>query len=131
MKQKDKLVQEWILKASDDEAYARILFHEKDLAPWGVGSHLHQMTEKYLKAFLVARGQKFPKIHHLGRLLALCAELESDFDDFKSIAPKLNSYYLTSRYPGSVPEPSWKEIEGVFEQVERIKEFILEKIQLV
>lgn len=129
MNKHEELVEEWIKKALDDEAYARILLQERDLAAWGVGVHLHQMAEKLLKAFLVASGKKFPKIHHLGRLLSLCAEVEPDFNDFQDAAPKLNSYYLTERYPGSLPEVTWKEIEESFHSTEEIKEFVLKKIK--
>ena len=79
---KDKkylLAKEWFLKANDDELSAKDILHDKEGAPSTVCFLSQQMAEKYLKGYLVYKGEQFPKIHQLDRLVKLGEEIEKAF----------------------------------------------------
>lgn len=60
-----KITKEWLDRAEDDLGYAKASLDEEleffDL----ICFHFQQAAEKYLKAFVVARGLQFKKIHEL------------------------------------------------------------------
>lgn len=132
MKKNDKknlvLVKEWVNKAEDDELLIRVILKEKG-APSTVCFLSQQIGEKYLKAFLVFNQKSFPKIHHLDRLLELCIDINSDFEELKENVILLSDYYIETRYPGGWTERwSWKEAKEAFDSALEIKKFVLDKI---
>lgn len=126
-----KIVKEWLRRGEDDEAYARSLLRDRDVAPWGIGFHAQQMAEKFLKAYLVSVKADFPKVHQLDRLLKLCAEVDQAFanKDLVKNARSLSEHYYAERYPGTMQEVTWSEAEQALLQAEEIKEFVLKKIK--
>lgn len=122
-------IEEWIKRATDDELSSKALLEDKDGAPNTVCFLSQQMTEKYLKAFLVYKKNWFPRIHPVDKLWELCQEIDQDFNEIKMEALFLTGFYAPARYPGDYPEFSWEDAEEAFEAATRIKEFILEKIR--
>lgn len=121
--------EEWLRRAKDDELNARSILTHKDGAPNAVCFLSHQMAEKSLKAFLIAKKNWFPKIHYLDKLTELCREIDSSFEEIKEEASFLDPFYTPSRYPGDYPEFTWQEAEKAFEVATRIKDFVLSKIK--
>lgn len=68
IKSKELLVEEWLKRAYDDQLNARSILTHKDGAPNGPCFLSQQMVEKYLKAYLVFRKKRFPRIHALDNL---------------------------------------------------------------
>jgi len=62
--------------------------------------HCQQFVEKYLKAFLVSKGQEPPHIHDLAKLAALCEIENLDFGQIKQKCIILTEYGVQPRYPG-------------------------------
>jgi HEPN domain-containing protein len=62
--------------------------------------HCQQFVEKYLKAFLVSKGQEPPHIHDLAKLASLCETENSDFRQIKQKCVILTEYGVQPRYPG-------------------------------
>ena len=124
-----KLVQEWLQKAEEDEKVGMILLKEK--GPWPAACfHFHQMSEKYLKAYLVFKGKKFRKIHDLTEILKNCLEFDKEFSKLKEHCEKLTPYGVATRYPGDLPEGiSEIEAQKIFEISTEIKNFVLNKIK--
>lgn len=120
--------EEWFLKAQDDELNASSILKHWDGTPAGVCFLSQQMAEKYFKAFLVDKKNWFPKIHPLDRLWELCQEIDQNFDTVKEEAIFLTGFYAATRYPGDLPDFIWKDAEEAFEAANKIKEFVLEKI---
>jgi len=60
--------------------------------------HCEQAVEKILKAYLIARGEKFQKNHDLDMLLRQCEAHSPDFSEFKKICENI-SPFSTIRYP--------------------------------
>lgn len=120
--------EEWLKRTKDDELNARSILTHRDGTPNAVCFLSHQMSEKSLKAFLVAKKNWFPKIHYLDKLTELCKEIDSSFEKIKEKALFLDSFYTPARYPGDYPELSWREAEQAFEAATRIKKFVLDKL---
>jgi len=129
VKSKELLVEEWLKRAYDDELNARSILTHKDGAPNGPCFLSQQMAEKYLKAYLVLRKKRSPRIHALDNLLELCMKIDSTFRKLKKDAIFLNKFLVATRYPGDYPEFSWKDAEDAFKTALSIKDFILEKIK--
>ena len=126
---KELQVEEWIKKGKDDELNARSILKHRDGTPGGVCFLSQQMTEKYLKAFLVGRKQWFPKIHPIDKLTQYCQKVDFSFLELKDDAIFLTEFYVETRYPSDYPEFSWKEAEQAFAAAQRIKDFVLKKIR--
>ncbi len=83
------LAQEWFLRAGDDELSAKSILKNKDGSPNTVCFLSQQIAEKFLKGFLVFKGVRFSKIHQLDRLVALCGEIDNQFENIKKEAEYL------------------------------------------
>ena len=128
-KSKELLVEEWLKRAYDDELNARSILTHKDGAPNGPCFLSQQMVEKYLKAYLVFRKKRFPRIHALDNLLELCMEIDSSFIKLKADAIFVNKFLVATPYPGDYPEFSWKDAKEAYEAALRVKDFVLAKIK--
>lgn len=118
----------WTKKAMDDLSFADAIRAAKDVAPWGAGAHAQQASEKLLKAFLLAKGKRPARIHHIDKLLAECVAIDPEFSEFIADAGKLNFFYIEQRYPADYPDSTWEEAEEAVAIANRIKEFVLSKI---
>jgi len=124
---KEKLVREWLSRATDDELSIEAILKEEG-APSTVCFLSQQMGEKYFKAFLIFKQKEFPKIHHLDRLLELCLAVDDSFKELKDNVILLSDYYIETRYPGGWTEEwTWKEAREAFDSALEIKKFILSK----
>ena len=61
--------------------------------------HFQQAAEKYLKAFIVAKGLEFKKIHDLGLLLKMAAKADASVEELKDDCEYLAAFYIEARYP--------------------------------
>ena len=100
----DLLVEEWVKKATDDELNAQSILRHRDGTAGGVCFLSQQMAEKYLKAFLVHREGRYPKVHPTDALWELCVALDPAFAVIKEDAVFLTHFYVPSRYPGDYPD---------------------------
>lgn len=134
MKQQDsknlELMEEWFLRAYDDEISTEDILQDQHGSPNTVCFLSQQMAEKLLKGFLVFHKKKFPKIHHIDKLLNLCKEIDSQFEELREEAEELSEYYISTRYPGDYPQFSFKNAKEAFKKASEIKSFVLKKIEL-
>lgn len=131
MKNNNKILAgDWFKKAKDDELSCKDILDDRRGAPNTVCFLSQQLAEKFLKGYLVYKGKKFPKIHQLDRLIKLCKEVDSTFDEIKDDAEYLTGFYVAARYPGDYPDFFWKDAEKAFESACKIKEFILSRIDI-
>lgn len=122
---KDLQSPEWVAKATEDELIARSILKHRDAPPSGVAFHAQQMAEKYLKAFLVHKERRYPKIHPLDKLCEYCVGLDESFQAIKDQAAGLTALYTPTRYPGDTQELNWNEAEKAMKMGEEIKDFVL------
>lgn len=98
MRNRHKLVQEWVAKADNDLKNAVVLLQEGGTVD-AVCFHSQQAVEKYLKAFLVLHKLPVKKIHSLVVLAKQGAQKEVRLLDFMGKYKILEAYYIESRYP--------------------------------
>lgn len=118
----------WFEKAHDDELNVASILKHQDGAPNGACFLSQQMAEKYLKGLLIFYGKLPPKVHDLVRLGALIAEFEPEIKNFESELKILSDYYIETRYPGDYPEFHWGDAEEAFQAVQKIKQFVFDRI---
>jgi len=92
----------WLEQAEEDLRWA------KDLAERG-GYHIacflaQQVGEKALKAFLYAQGEEIVIGHSIERLCRSAAERDPRFGEYGQRWAILDSYYVPTRYPNSLPD---------------------------
>lgn len=115
-------IRQWLLKASEDLIVIDKLTQFEVIATSAVCFHCQQVVEKYLKAYLIAKGVEIRKTHNIEFLLAQCEEFDPQFS---LIDPKnLSDYGVEVRYPGDFYSPT---IEETLEH----KKIALEVIELV
>jgi HEPN domain-containing protein len=99
-------LEKWVARAEADyEAALDLARRRKHPLPAEVCFHCQQCAEKYLKAFLVARGVPFPRIHDLIALKNLCVVHEGAFELIHDLLDSLSGYDVAVRYPGEVATP--------------------------
>lgn len=65
-----------------------------------------QASQKALKAFLIAQGQRSVPIHSVAQLAERCAGLDSDFKKHIASGRILDQYYIPTRYPDALAPPA-------------------------
>ena len=91
----------WLVQAENDLRFAELASRERFFAQACFNSQ--QAAEKALKAFLYARGAEQVMGHSVADLAAECARLEPEFAKLKERAAPLDQFYLSTRYPNSLP----------------------------
>src|SRR3989442_10291236 len=70
--------EQWLARAEDDLSFAQLGFREKYFSQ--VCFLSQQVVEKALKAFLLAKGRSYPRVHKVVELTSLCVELAGALD---------------------------------------------------
>jgi HEPN domain-containing protein len=86
-------------KADEDFRFAEANLIEGSTFYPQICFHFHQAAEKYLKAFIVAKGLAFSKVHDLLYLLRICAAQAPAFREIDEDCILLNTAYIETRYP--------------------------------
>lgn len=94
----------WIDHAEDDFNAAGKLLRGKKPSIYGACFHAQQCAEKYMKAMLVVRGQRFPMTHDLVILNTLLGQAGADMNISEDLLELLSSYAVRARYSGETPE---------------------------
>lgn len=93
------VVGEWLERADEDFLFAEANLQEGSQFYAQLCFHFHQAAEKYLKAYTIAAGLPFAKVHDLVHLLQLCSAREPAFASLKEECILLNPAYIDTRYP--------------------------------
>lgn len=64
-----------------------------------------QSAQKSLKGFLIAQKEVHMHIHAIAELLKKAGEFRTDFTALIERGKTLDKYYLSTRYPDTLPEP--------------------------
>lgn len=119
--------EEWSRYADEDLTMAKLALAE-DGPPNQICFHCQQAAEKYLKGFLVFRGEKFEKSHQLRYLVEKCMALDRAFEELQEDIILLTQFYIETRYPGDVPSFSLKDAETAYASASHIKEFVIKSL---
>ena len=94
----------WIDHAEDDFNAAGKLLRGKTPSIYGACFHAQQCAEKYMKAILVVKEQRFPMTHDLVILNTLLQQVGVDMKILEDLLELLSSYAVRARYSGETPE---------------------------
>lgn len=121
------LTAEWVLKAEGDLIVAeRELRARKKPIYDACCYHCQQSAEKYLKAFLVSRQVRPPRIHSLVELLKLCLKFDGTFNLIRLDLESLDAYAVNICYPG---ESSTKnDAREAFLAARRVQQIVYPKL---
>jgi HEPN domain-containing protein len=103
-----RVINEWLEKADEDFEFAVSVIEESAFYAQ-ICFHFHQAAEKYLKAYIIARGLEFKKIHDLPVLLNSCSTKDSSLQALIDDCRILNRFYIDTRYPVHWPSNYTKE----------------------
>ncbi len=128
---KDEVVEkarEWLKKAERDLKAANILLRE-GIYDYSL-FHSQQAVEKFLKAFLTYHNKIFRKTHNIPLLVNLCKEIDRSFEELNNLDLSiLFPIGITVRYPVE-REITKEEAKEALEVAEKVREFILRKLEL-
>jgi len=120
----------WIKKANADLDTVKILLKANNPHTEIIGFHCQQAVEKYLKAYLVFINLRVPKIHDIDSLLQICILKDFEFSKFDRLKiSALTDFAVDYRYPDILMEPDLKEVKEYYKIAERLKDFILSRIE--
>ena len=103
---------EWLAKASEDLASARVLIGSGHIA--NALFFCQQAAEKSLKAFLTWHELVFRRTHDLEELGEDCRAIDGTLAALLEQADVLSDYAWKLRYPGALYVPEQEEAEGMF-----------------
>jgi len=108
--------QDWFDRGDHDIQTAELLYDQRGHTD-AIAYHIQQAIEKYLKGYLVLRGEKPPRTHELDSLLNRAEKHDSTlYLPFVDLCEKATKYYMEDRYPpGPPPEYSREEIRADLE----------------
>lgn len=120
----------WLSLAEEEFNYAAHDLADEHLSFFAPACfHFQQAAEKYLKAYILARGKTFRKIHNLVELVKICAEEDVSFRELLDEAATLNPFYTDTRYPVHWPmDFSRQDAESGRKSAQKIGNFVKEKL---
>jgi HEPN domain-containing protein len=122
---KRELVEEWLGKAAQVLAVARVLFRQ-GAQFWGpLGFHAQQAAEKYLKAYLTHHQIEFPKTHQIQELLELASRVNPAVLSTLRATVALTPYGVETRYPGGEEPASEEAAAEAIRLAERVRDHVL------
>lgn len=126
----NQIIGNWLDKAGEDLAFAKANLQEGLEFYPQICFYLHQSVEKYLKAYIIAKGLNFKRIHDLTELVKICAENDQEFDQFHEAAIILTPFYIGTRYPDFIIDITKVDAEKALEATEQIAGFTKSKLQI-
>jgi len=122
-----KETRKWISKGDKDLGTAGFALNSVD-GPLPVTTSLHcqKATENFLKAYLQENEISFSSQHGLNALYELCVSIDESFETLRTDMNQLAGYSIASRYPKAQDSLEFR--KDAIATVERVKEFILEKL---
>lgn len=113
-------VKQWMGKAENDLAAAKLLAEAQPPLRDTAIYHCQQAGEKALKAALAWRRKPLQKTHDLGTLLDLVVTDCPALETLRNAAKLLNPYAMAFRYPRGPAMPSAEEMQKALAAAEEI-----------
>jgi HEPN domain-containing protein len=124
----NEIIEKWIRKAENDFKIGKDELNTEEPATDMICFHMEQCVEKYLKAYLVLKGQSFRKTHDISELIELCEKVDKIFEQLYQLkADKLTRYAIDVRYPEEFYIPTLKEARECVEIATKVKNFVKQK----
>jgi HEPN domain-containing protein len=89
--------------------------------------HCQQAVEKYVKAYLVFRGEAFELIHDLEALMDQCVRLDPAWEALRDAVEPLTAYAVRFRYPGPA-DPTVAEVLAALDVAANVERFVSDRL---
>jgi len=123
-------IKNWLMKADNDLKVANNEINMDEPVTDVICFHAQQCVEKYLKAYLVFNDIEFRKTHNIAELIELCKEKDPEFSElYRLRIQELTAYATELRYPEYFYIPSLEEAKEAINMAERVKDFVLKKLE--
>lgn len=122
-----EILTRWQRKADSDLKTAELCLNATEPTTDTICFHCQQAVEKYLKLFLIGKGNEPSFTHNISVLLETCSGYDPDFVGL-SDCDFLTAYAVTLRYPDDFYMPAVEEAEVALAAAKRVRAFVLEKI---
>lgn len=120
--------QEWFEYAKRDLESARFLMNMYPVPIEIICYHCEQSAEKYLKGYLIFKGNNAERTHDLGLLNNKCSAINDEFKTIEDECLELVPYGVQVRYPYQL-EVNEDDMKSALVCAEKIQEFILSNIK--
>ena len=124
----NQVIKNWLDKADNDLAFAKTALQEGLEFYPQICFYLHQSVEKYLKAYIIAKGLSLKRIHDLIELVQICLEDNQEFSRYHKAAQILNPFYIGTRYPDSIISVNKSNAEQALQAAEEVAAFVKSKM---
>lgn len=114
---------EWVRKAEHDRVGVEAALGHSPPLTDVAAFHCQQAVEKYLKAYLVYRGEPFEKVHDLSVLLDQCVRLHPAWEGLHDRVEPLTGFAVRFRYPGPA-DPTVEEVRAAVDVVEDVRRIV-------
>ena len=89
---------------------------------------VNKQLKKALKAYLTLHDTILPKTYSLVALIALCLEIDDEFEALRVAGTTLTPYAVASRYPGDVSNLSLADSQQALSLAQEVWQFVLSKL---
>lgn len=121
------IVGQWLVKADNDLKTAEYGLTAAEPTTDTICFHCQQAVEKYLKMYLVSKGDEPVITHNISILVAKCAQYDPDFIELGRF-DFLTSYAVSLRYPDDFYMPELEEAQEALASANEARLFIVERL---
>jgi HEPN domain-containing protein len=122
-----EIVGQWLVKADNDLKTAEYGLTAAEPITDTICFHCQQAVEKYLKMYLVSKGNEPVITHNISILVAKCAQYDSDFIKLGRF-DFLTGYAVSLRYPDDFYMPELEEAQEALASAGEARLFIVERL---
>ncbi len=119
MKTDENNPEDWLKSARSRLASADRLFAEEGASEAAI-ELLQESTERFLKAYLIARGWQLRKVHDLGSLLVEAEKHDPRLGAFADFADELTDQFWAMHYPGGELDDAPPDFAALREQLAKM-----------
>ena len=119
-----KIARQWLAKAMNDLLNADNNLKSEQIPFDTVCFHCQQAAEKFLKAYLVGRGQSYSVTHDLFLILEKILQLNSDAEQLRDVLAILMPYAVEIRYPDDWFMPSQEDAKEAREAAGKVLDWL-------
>ena len=124
MSEEIAIARQWVAKAANDLLNADNNL-KSEITPFDtVCFHCQQAAEKFLKAFLVGKGQLYPITHDLLLILEKILPLNGDAENLRDTLAILMPYAVEIRYPDDWYMPSEEDAREARDAVHKVRQWL-------
>ena len=124
MSEEMEIAKQWAAKAANDLLNADNNLKSEIIPFDTVCFHCQQAAEKFLKAFLVGKGQLYPITHDLLLILEKILPLNGDAENLRDTLAILMPYAVEIRYPDDWYMPSEEDAREAMDAVNKVRQWL-------